>query len=219
MCAACVLCVRSCVRVSNMCVLMNASSDLRVCDHSGEGQLPRWWATTMKLKRCMELVKAEENSNDFRYHSIGRIRPDSAFYRNISERVRDLIKKAESPIFPTGRIRCGPKRCMNDHMAFLPRDMAEVYMDQVDAYEDCNGPLNGPAKFDTRIWDSFEDKGPLEEYIPYTLVRADGAACVRAGIMSVVEPVFNQTVCERCNAFFNQEQGGARCSIRWHALE
>lgn len=136
-----------------------------------------WWQTWRKLSRAFGLVQNYEMSHaPWQFDWVVRLRPDAWFFSpGFAYCDADPSKGIHTP---GGVAGCGGGRCVNDHLAWVPRKWADSYfMGATPLLENCHGRA---------FLDSMKDYGYHLRYrleqqhvpfadarlVPYTIVRA-----------------------------------------------
>ena len=151
-------------------------STKQTMDKSDQHPVERMWETLASAYKCFKRMETYESENLFLYDYVWRLRPDILFYEPLPTK---LFNKAT---FPYGRVRCNShSKCLNDHIALLPRHAASRYFDGANEYLWCNSTQNDfHAYIGEHYYERFRNMHVIDPLIKYTLVRPDGLECRRA---------------------------------------
>ena len=189
-----------------------------------------WWQTWHKLSRAFELVRGYETSHaPWRFDWVVRLRPDAWFFSPSFAYCE--VDPSEGIVTPAGVAGCSG-RCVNDHLAWVPRAWAEPYfLGATPELEQCHGS----AFLDTMHDYGYHLRYRLERQhvpfasarlVPYTIVRACGTSRNRSTIGSAapackrvtMDNVFTQGhpgIGQLRNARQWRAEQHSQCLIRW----
>ena len=152
----------------------------RKFDHSQQYTIQRMWETLAATQKCFEFMEHHEYESHLMYDFVLRLRPDIIFYGPI---ITTSFKA--QPSFPAGRVLCNIKRkCLNDHIAILPRYAAARYFRLAEEYLWCQSNLtwlkyNRHFYIAELLYIKFEDDYLIDPSLHYTLVRPNELECTR----------------------------------------
>lgn len=139
----------------------------------------RWYHTWKKLEICHRNIERFETQNKMRFDFIFRVRPDVFFF----------IPIPKISYFPTNKVYvpCGivgcVSPCLNDHLAFVPREFSFAYFTIVSILEKCHREVEYLARDDGAhlLFHHLNNLGVKSECLNlgYTLLRDSGPACAR----------------------------------------
>jgi len=88
------------------------------------------------VQQCWEMVKEHERKVGQQFDYVTRLRPDAVFF----DRWELPPMDGSTIIVPKGGLGCSS--CANDHMAVVPRPLAELYFSDIaDRYRSCDSGL------------------------------------------------------------------------------
>ena len=114
----------------------NRSAQLRAYA-SDQPWLLAWWQTWDRLRSAFGLVVAYESSHMLRFEWVVRLRPDAWFFR--PGFAFCTLNPADGVVTPSGIAGCSAP-CINDHLAWIPRQFADGYFDAAEELENCHDP-------------------------------------------------------------------------------
>ncbi len=156
------------------CSVTRANKSKRF-DRSAQSPLERMWETLASVQKCYDHMESIEYKENFLYDYVWRLRPDLVFYAPLPSKLFDVAT------FPLGRVLCnGGQKCLNDHIAILPRHAASRFFRIANEYLWCNGTQSEWSYYIAELlYTRFENAHTVDPLIRYTLVRPNGMDCAR----------------------------------------
>jgi hypothetical protein len=163
-------------RVSETCNFGDIAK--KRADKSGESVLTRQSQPLLKRKKCFNLVRASEqeiqlsHGGKWTYKTVISLRPDNFFYQKLTR----FHLLPQLPTFPPpahGAPKHEDRGIPNDHIAFLPREYAELYFSLGNRYLNCeSADFVGPGTIIEAINYSFANFSvDVTSVVPYSLLR------------------------------------------------
>ena len=162
----------------------NLSPDL-TAPYTGPHSKPTWrvwWETWEKLRRGYGLAAEYERHHAFRFDWFVRLRPDLWYFGALPLHCR---LQSDAISFPVGVVGCAPP-CVNDHLAWVPRQLAQHFFyasedvrtcrgDALSAHLRRAGPGSSVADFPRYLhWRLSTRAVPIAQrwlFVPYTILR------------------------------------------------
>ena len=116
-------------------VISTSSLRERYLGNSTQTRWEAWWDTWEKIRRCFALVRAHEQRHAIRFHWVVRSRPDLWFFASMPHH---STLPANAISFAAGVIGCRNLPCLNDHLAFVPRALADDFFDAALDLSECD---------------------------------------------------------------------------------
>ena len=132
-----------------------------------------WWQTWDRLHRAFRMVHEFEDAHKMRFDWVVRLRPDAWFFAPAVAHCE--LNPADGIVTPAGVAGCHAP-CVNDHLAWVPRQMADMYFQPPTELENCHGTgfhheMRDYGYFLRRRVEKAGGRFADSRLVPYSIVR------------------------------------------------